>query len=89
MAARAKVKPLRPPGRRPDPALAADAVERFLDALGLPPEVRHGDELAGTPRRVAEAWIEDLVDGYGRDPAEVERVVRSEEHTSELQSHVG
>jgi GTP cyclohydrolase I len=46
-------------------------VERFLDALGLPPEVRASSDLAGTPRRVAAAWLEDLVDGYGRDPAEI------------------
>ena len=72
MAARAaRVKALRPPRRRPDPALAAEAVDRFLDALGLPADVRRSDDLAGTPRRVAEAWLEDLVDGYGRDPAEI------------------
>jgi GTP cyclohydrolase I len=46
-------------------------VERFLDALGLPPDVRASSDLADTPRRVAEAWLEDLVDGYRRDPAEV------------------
>jgi GTP cyclohydrolase I len=46
-------------------------VARFLDALGLPPEVRGAADLAGTPRRVAEAWLEDLVDGDGRDPAEI------------------
>jgi GTP cyclohydrolase I len=33
--------------------------------------VRRSAELAGTPRRVAEAWLEDLVDGYRHDPAEV------------------
>ncbi len=59
--------------RRPrsDLSLAAGAVARFLDALGLPPEVRRASELAGTPRRVAEAWAKDLLDGYGREPAEV------------------
>jgi GTP cyclohydrolase I len=62
---------LRPPRRRPDAALAADAIDRFLDALGLPPSVRGAEDLAGTPRRVAEAWLEDLVDGYARDPAEI------------------
>ena len=46
-------------------------MERFLDALGLPPEVRASSDLASTPRRVAAAWLEDLVDGYGRDPAEI------------------
>jgi GTP cyclohydrolase I len=56
---------------RPTASAAAEAVERFLDALGLPAEVRRSDDLAGTPRRVAEAWLEDLVDGYRRDPAAV------------------
>jgi GTP cyclohydrolase I len=46
-------------------------VERFLDALGLPPAVRSSGDLAETPRRVADAWLEDLVDGYRRDPAEI------------------
>ncbi|HET9553578.1 MAG TPA: GTP cyclohydrolase I [Anaeromyxobacteraceae bacterium] len=45
----------------------------FLDALGLPPEVRRGADLDGTPARVAEAWREDLLDGYRRDPAEILR----------------
>jgi GTP cyclohydrolase I len=65
------VKAIRPARRRPDPALAADAIDRFLDALGLPPDARGAEDLAGTPRRVAEAWLEDLVDGYGREPAEL------------------
>lgn len=55
----------------PDPEGAAAAVIRFLDALGLPPEVRAGADLEGTPQRVAEAWLEDLVDGYARTPADV------------------
>ncbi len=69
----ARVRPLRPARPRPaaSPPAAADAVGRFLDALGLPPGVRGAPDLAGTPRRVAEAWLEDLVDGYGRDPAEL------------------
>jgi GTP cyclohydrolase I len=46
-------------------------VGHFLDSLGLPPEVRRSDELEGTPRRVAEAWLRDLVDGYRQDPAEI------------------
>jgi GTP cyclohydrolase I len=49
----------------------AEATARFLDALGLPPEVRGAADLAETPRRVAEAWLGDLVDGYGKDPAEI------------------
>jgi GTP cyclohydrolase I len=59
-------------GRRASaPGAAAEAVERFLDALGLPPAVRASADLEATPRRVAEAWSEDLVDGYRRDPAEI------------------
>ena len=53
------------------PSAAADAVARFLDALGLPPAVRGAADLEDTPRRVAEAWLEDLVDGYGKDPADI------------------
>jgi GTP cyclohydrolase I len=65
------VKPIRPVRRAPSPGQAEEAVARFLDALALPPEVRGAADLADTPRRVAEAWLEDLADGYGRDPAEV------------------
>ncbi len=49
----------------------ADAIARFLDAVGLPPDVRRARDLADTPRRVAETWAEDLLDGYRQDPAEV------------------
>ncbi|BDG07459.1 hypothetical protein AMPC_05720 [Anaeromyxobacter paludicola] len=49
----------------------AEATARFLDALALPPGVRRGPDLAATPARVAEAWLEDLVDGYGQDPARI------------------
>jgi len=59
---------------RPLPArasAAAAAVDRFLDALGLPEGVRRSADLAGTPERVAEAWLEDLVDGYRIDPGQV------------------
>ncbi len=48
----------------------AEAVARFLDAL-LPGGERHAAGLAGTPERVAEAWIEDLLDGYRRDPVAI------------------
>jgi len=50
---------------------AAGAVARFLDALGLPRAVRRSADLAKTPARVAEAWLDDLVDGYRVDPAAV------------------
>jgi GTP cyclohydrolase I len=46
-------------------------VEAFLDALALPDGVRRGEDLAQTPRRVAEAWAEDLLDGYRLDPREI------------------
>ena len=49
------------------------AVAEFLDALGLPAEARGAPDLEGTPQRVAEAWREDLLDGYRRDPAEILR----------------
>lgn len=51
----------------------AAAVEALLDALPLPDGERRRTELdlAGTPRRVAEAWLGDLLDGYGTDPAAI------------------
>lgn len=51
----------------------AAAVEALLDALPLPDGERRRAELdlAGTPRRVAEAWLGDLLDGYGSDPAAI------------------
>ena len=60
-----------PARRAPSAAGAADGIARFLDAIGLPAHVRGSEDLADTPRRVAEAWLEDLVDGYGRDPGEI------------------
>jgi len=53
------------------PAAVASAVAEFLDALGLPAGVRGSGELAGTPARVAQAWLEELLDGYADDPAEI------------------
>lgn len=44
-----------------------------LDALALPPAARADPELAGTPRRAAEAWWSDLADGYRMDPAAILR----------------
>lgn len=64
-------RPIRPVRRAPSPAQAEEAIARFLDAMALPVEVRRAGDLVETPRRVAEAWLEDLVDGYGRDPADV------------------
>jgi GTP cyclohydrolase I len=49
----------------------AAAVGRLLDALPLPRGERRRVDLAGTPRRVAEAWVDDLLDGYGADPGAI------------------
>ena len=51
----------------------AAAVRGFLAALPLPAaeRSRRDLDLAGTPARVAEAWLEDLLDGYGEDPAAI------------------
>ena len=49
---------------------AAGAVARLLDAV-VPPDERGAPDLAGTPDRVAEAWLEDLLDGYRQDPAAI------------------
>ena len=57
-------------GAAPVKRAVAEAVARFLDAL-LPEEERHADGLPGTPERVAESWIEDLLDGYRRDPVAI------------------
>lgn len=48
---------------------AAEAIDAFLRALGHEPI----GELAGTGARVAQAWAEDLLDGYAIDPNEVLR----------------
>jgi GTP cyclohydrolase I len=39
--------------------------------MGLPLEVRRSEALALTPKRVTEAWLGDLLDGYRRDPAAI------------------
>lgn len=53
----------------PDRRAAAAAIEAFLKALGHDPQ----GELAGTGERVAEAWCDDLLDGYKQDPAKILR----------------
>lgn len=57
--------------RKPKPSSAPleRAVAELLDALDLPPEVRRSADLAATPGRVAEAWQQELLDGYRTDPA--------------------
>jgi hypothetical protein len=59
------------------------AVQAFLVASGLPPD---DPELRETPTRVAEAWAEHFLDGYGRDPDTVlsERIPVPEGSRGEL-----
>ena len=62
-----KVKEDRAPAR-PNPAAMATAIQDFLRAAGLADQ---GDpNLVGTPERVAQAWTEEFLDGYGRSPRE-------------------
>lgn len=66
---KSKLATLRPGGPAPGTVTAAAAaMARFLDAV-VPPAQRTAADLDGTPERVAEAWTEDLLDGYRRDPA--------------------
>lgn len=69
--------------RSPDPEAMRRAVRDFLVASGLDPA---HPELRETPARVAEAWVEDFLDGYGRDPAQVlaERLPAPEGSRGEL-----
>jgi GTP cyclohydrolase I len=55
--------------RVPDLDRAARAIEEFLDAVGRP--IASDRELAGTGRRVAEAYAGDLLAGYAMDPAAI------------------
>ena len=50
----------------PDRARMEQAVAQFLDAMGLD---RRDPNLKATPKRVAEAWLEQFIDGYQRTPA--------------------
>lgn len=52
--------------RSADLERAARAIEEFLDAIGVP--VESDPELLGTGRRVAEAYVHDLICGYEQDP---------------------
>jgi GTP cyclohydrolase IA len=52
-----------------DKRAAAAAIEAFLRALGH----EATGELARTPELVASAWADDLLDGYGVEPAEILR----------------
>jgi GTP cyclohydrolase I len=53
---------------RVDRAGMARAVEALLKAAGIP---RPDPNLDDTPSRVATAWSEEFLDGYGQDPAKV------------------
>ena len=55
-------------GQAPDVEGMRRAVQAFLTASGLSPD---DPELKETPARVAEAWAEHFLDGYGRDPDSV------------------
>lgn len=48
---------------RPDRDAMERAVAQFIEAAGLDPRDPNLEE---TPRRVAEAWLEEFVDGYAR-----------------------
>lgn len=65
-----RARPEERPARLGAAERVADAVGRFLDAL-LPPAQRMDATLRGTPERVAQAWLHDLLDGYRRDPAAI------------------
>lgn len=54
--------------KTPDPKAMAAAIRAFLGASGLDPK---DAELKDTPSRVAQAWMEDYLDGYAVDPAKV------------------
>lgn len=49
-----------------DPSKMEEGIRRFLEGIG---ERFAGDDLDKTPARVARAWADDLVSGYGTDPA--------------------
>ncbi|MFZ5469355.1 MAG: GTP cyclohydrolase I [Myxococcota bacterium] len=59
---------MKKPRAQPSRVALERAVADFLHAAGLDLADRH---LRDTPKRVAEAWAEELIDGYGKDPASV------------------
>ncbi|HYR20310.1 MAG TPA: GTP cyclohydrolase I [Myxococcales bacterium] len=52
------------PARTPDREALTRAIADLLLASGAELDA----ETRGTPERVAKAWVEDLLDGYGKDP---------------------
>jgi len=57
------------PARAPEREALAKAIADLLLASGAELDA----ETRGTPERVAKALVEDLLDGYGKDPVEVLR----------------
>ncbi len=63
-----RAKSAQPRGVRraePNPAAMAAAVKDFLRAAGLP---LSDPNLQDTPQRVAEAWVNEFLDGYALTP---------------------
>jgi GTP cyclohydrolase I len=56
------------PGSRPDRAGLERAARLFIAAIG---ERRLARDLRRTPRRVASAWADEILSGYGADPARI------------------
>lgn len=56
-------------GRRVDREKAARAVRELLQAVGAP--LDDDPELSGTPDRVAQTFIDELLAGYDEDPAAI------------------
>lgn len=52
--------------KKPDRARMERAVADFLDAAGV--DRKRDPNLRQTPQRVAEAWLEEFIDGYQRKP---------------------
>ncbi len=52
----------------PDKAAISEALERLLQAMGLDPEKK---DFADTPRRVAELWDAEFLNGYSMDAKEI------------------
>ncbi len=50
-----------------DASKMEEGIRAFVEGIG---ERFAGDDLENTPSRVARAWIDDLVSGYGIDPEE-------------------
>ena len=59
----------KPPAvRKPSPERMGLALRDFLDACGLPLD---RPDFAQTVERVSKIWINEFLDGYQRDPAQI------------------